>query len=134
MERPDFERIVREEFARIPSHIRQRLENVDFVLEDEATSAQRSSHGMRRGDELLGLYEGVPLSERKSGYFGVLPDKISLFQGPLERCAGRDAEDLRKTVYDTLLHEIGHHFGFCEKDVRSLERKRARRKGSARGD
>lgn len=127
MERPDFERMVAEEFAKIPSGIREKLENVDFVLEDEATPGQRSSHGMRRGDELLGLYEGIPLSERKTGYFGVLPDKISLFKGPLERSSERDAEDVRKMVYDTLLHEIGHHFGFCEKDVRSLERKRARR-------
>ncbi|HTM67842.1 MAG TPA: metallopeptidase family protein [Candidatus Binatia bacterium] len=132
MERPDFERMVGEEFAKIPAHIREKLENVDFVLEDEATPGQRNSHGMRRGDELLGLYEGVPQNARKTGYFGVLPDKISLFKGPLERCAERDAEDVRKLVYDTLLHEIGHHFGFCEKDVRSLERKRARRPGPSR--
>ncbi|HTK05414.1 MAG TPA: metallopeptidase family protein [Candidatus Eisenbacteria bacterium] len=128
MERSLFERMVAEEFARIPDNIRKKLENVDFVLEDEASAGQRDSHGMRRGDELLGLYEGVPLSSRRSGYFGVLPDKISLFQGPLERCASADDAELRKMVYDTLLHEIGHHFGFCETDVRSLERKRARRK------
>lgn len=130
MERGQFERLIAEEFARIPPHIKEKLDNVDFVLEDEASDDQRSAHGMRRGDELLGLYEGVPLNERRGSYFGVLPDKISLFHGPLERCAEGDDVELRKLVYDTLLHEIGHHFGFCEKDVRKLERKRARRKGA----
>lgn len=129
MERQEFERIVEAQFKALPKRITEKLENVDFVLEDEASPQQRSSHGMRRGDELLGLYEGVPQSERLAGYFGVLPDKISLFQGPIERCSGTDLAAIAKTVYDTLLHEIGHHFGFCEKDVRALERKRKRRKG-----
>ena len=129
MEQIQFEQLVGEEFTRVPAHIKAKLENVDFVLEQEAHDGQRSAHGMRSGDELLGLYEGVPLNARRGVYFGVLPDKISLFQGPLERSAEGDEAALRKLVYDTLLHEIGHHFGFCEKDVRKLERKRARRKG-----
>ncbi len=129
MDRDAFERLVEDRFKALPKHITEKLENVDFVLEDEATPAQRKSHGMRRGDELLGLYEGVPQNERRAGYFGVLPDKISLFRGPIERCSGTDEGAIAKTVYDTLLHEIGHHFGFCETEVRALERKRKRRKG-----
>ncbi|MEY4744871.1 MAG: hypothetical protein RL272_816, partial [Candidatus Parcubacteria bacterium] len=113
MDRAAFESLVEGQFKSLPRNITEKLANVDFVLEDEASAAQRSSHGMRRGDELLGLYEGVPLNERLTGYFGVLPDKISLFQGPLERCGEGDDAVLRKLVYDTLLHEIGHHFGFC---------------------
>lgn len=129
MDRAAFERLVERQFKALPGHITEKLANVDFVLEDEASPAQRTSHGMRRGDELLGLYEGVPQSERRAGYFGVLPDKISLFQGPIERCGGTDEATVAKLVYDTLLHEIGHHFGFCEKDVRALERRRKRRRG-----
>lgn len=128
MPRDEFEQFVEAQFRRLPAHIVDRLENVDFVLEDEATDEQLDEHGMRVDDELLGLYEGTALDARGEAYFAVLPDKITLFQGPLERCAEGDEEELKTLVYDTLLHEIGHHFGFCEKDVRRLERKRARRK------
>lgn len=128
MPREKFESLVEEQFAKLPPHIVERLENVDFVLEDEATDAQLDEHGMRMDDELLGLYEGTAQDVRGEAYFAVLPDKITLFQGPIERCAEEDAVELRIIVYETLLHEIGHHFGFCEKDVRRLERKRARRK------
>lgn len=131
MPREKFETLVEEQFAALPTHIVERLENVDFVLEDEAADEQLEEHGMRQDDELLGLYEGTAQDARGESYFAVLPDKITLFQGPIERCADGDAAELRTIIYDTLLHEIGHHFGFCEKDVRRLERKRGRRKKRA---
>jgi len=140
LSRESFERLVEVEFARLPQHIVAKLQNVEFVLEDEPTEEQkeigREEHGewepcddpecadCANADDLLGLYEGLPLNERGADYTA-LPDKITLFQGPLERLAAGDEQVLREEIYETLLHEIGHHFGFCEEDVLRLEDKRA---------
>lgn len=142
MTRAEFEKLVDEEFARLPPHIVAKLRNVGFVLEQEPTDEQRELGAEAHLDEpcgdpeceecaepgdLLGLYEGLPLNERGAGDMA-LPDKITLFQGPLERLAGDDLQFLRDEIYETLLHEIGHHFGFCEDDVLRLEDKRAEQK------
>ena len=88
------------------------LDNVDVVVEDEPTPEQI---GRRDADEetLFGLYEGVPLTERGSGYSLVLPDKITIFRGPLERAFDSPAEIARE-VRITVVHELAHHLGFEE--------------------
>jgi predicted Zn-dependent protease with MMP-like domain len=77
------------------------MSNVEIVVEDEPPD----------GQPLLGLYRGVPLPRRSSRYDGVLPDKISIFRGPITRLAADGADRLRREVSHVVLHEIAHHFG-----------------------
>ena len=126
MEREHFEKLVRAAWRRIPGRFRRRVHNVAIVVEDEPTRGQLRSSDVPPGDTLLGLYQGVPLTQRGSGYGMVLPDKISLFQGPIERAARSPAE-IPEIVYDTLWHEVAHYFGMSEREVRVSERRRRRR-------
>jgi predicted Zn-dependent protease with MMP-like domain len=93
---------------------------VAVVVEDWPTAAHRHRLRLRPYETLFGLYEGVPLTQRSSGYNLALPDRITLFQGPLEADAGADRERLRKQVRIVVLHEIAHHFGFGEERLREL--------------
>jgi predicted Zn-dependent protease with MMP-like domain len=128
MDRREFERLVGQAWKRIPREFRERVENVAIVVEPEPSRAQLRSAGVPPGDTLLGLYQGVPLTQRGSWYQMVLPDKISLFQGPIEREAG-GAADLPRVIYETLWHELAHYFGMEEHQVRRAERRRRRRTG-----
>ena len=109
-----FERLVVRAVDGLPRHLLAMLENVEIVVEDEPTPEQQATGG-RNGDaeELFGLYEGTPLTERTSGYSMVLPDKITLFRGPLERAFGTSGE-LTRQVRITVVHELAHHFGLDE--------------------
>jgi len=71
---------------------------------------------------LLGLYQGIPLTNRTSGYSGALPDKITIYRGPLERYYGRDQAELRAQVKRVVLHEIAHHFGISDERLTELGR------------
>lgn len=125
MDHREFERLVAQAWKRIPREFRDRVENVAIVVEPEPTRAQLRQAGVPRSDTLLGLYQGVPLTQRGSWYQMVLPDKISLFQGPLEREAD-NPEDLPRVIYETLWHELAHYFGMSEGQVRASERRRRR--------
>ena len=120
MRAADFDQIVEEAFARIPSRFRKRLENVAIIVEQEPNPSQVRSHST-----LLGLYEGHPLTYRSVSDPFRPPDRITIFQGPHERMARSDAH-LRQLVTDTLWHEIAHYFGMDEARVRRAERRRAR--------
>ena len=109
MTRAEFERLVREAVDEIPSEIRARLDNVDLVVEVRATKEQLVGSGIEDGYSLLGLYEGVPLTNRFD-YGMVLPDKITLFQETLESICSSDEEIIRE-VRDTVIHEVAHHLG-----------------------
>lgn len=123
MRRGEFEEIVKQAWRRIPRRFRREIHNLAVVVEDEPSREQLRRPGVRPGDTLLGLYQGVPLTQRGPWYGMVLPDKISLFQGPIERAARRP-EDIPRIVYDTLWHEVAHYFGMSEKEVRAAERRR----------
>lgn len=125
MHRRDFERLVGRAWKRIPREFRDRVENVAIVVEPEPTRSHLRQAGVPPYDTLLGLYQGVPLTQRGSWYQMVLPDKISLFQGPIEREA-RNPEDLPRVIYETLWHELAHYFGMDEPAVRRAERRRRR--------
>jgi len=127
MRREAFEQAVREAWLAIPAKFRQRVHNLAIVVEDEPSPELLRQNGLPPGYALLGLYHGVPLIHRGASYGMVLPDKISLFQGPIERAAQR-ADDIREVIYDTLWHEIAHYFGMNEAQVRAAERKRASRR------
>ncbi len=123
MEGENFEKLINEGINSIPKEFLDKLENVALVIEDEPTYAQRIKLRLRMGITLFGLYEGVPLLNRGRGYSGVLPDKIIIFKNPIIRHA-RDEEDLKEIVKHTVWHEIAHHFGMNEQDVRRAEARR----------
>jgi predicted Zn-dependent protease with MMP-like domain len=118
-----FERLVSEALEKLPEEFRSRLSNVAIVIEDEPTPAQLSSARVHPESILLGLYEGVPQTKRSIFSFGELPDKITVFKHPIERIAARPG-DLQTIVHDTVLHEIGHHFGMNEERIRRWELRR----------
>jgi predicted Zn-dependent protease with MMP-like domain len=109
---PDFERIIRETLDSLPPELRSRISNVDILVEDEPPPGQR----------LLGLYQGVPLTRRGSGYSGALPDKITIYRGPLQRLSGGDADALRRQIRHVVLHELAHHFGISDRRLIEIDR------------
>ncbi len=119
MEREYFERLVAASVNALPQEFQELLHNIEVVVEDRPTSAQLNEAGMEPGDSLLGLYEGVPLTERGSYYGMVLPDKISIFQKPIEDACRSDAE-IKAEVQRVVLHEIAHYFGFDDERLDEL--------------
>ena len=108
----DFEACVREALETLPPDLAKAMSNVELVIEDEPPE----------GQPLLGLYQGVPLTRRTTGYGAVPPDKISIFRGPLERRYGRDAAALRDQIRRVVLHEIAHHFGISDERLHEIDR------------
>jgi len=123
----NFEKIVSEGMKAIPEKFLKLLDNVDIIIEDEPTLAQKRKLKLRQGWTLFGLYEGIPQSKRGVNYSAVLPDKITIFRKPIETAA-RNEEEMRKIVKNTVWHEIAHHFGMSEERVRLAENKRKNRK------
>ena len=119
MERNEFEQYVVDAIERLPRNIRGKIKNVALCVEDWPSHDQFQKAGTRRGDTLLGLYEGVPLTERGSGYGMVLPDKITIFQGPIEEMC-RTEDDVRAQVRRTVVHEIAHFFGISDEQLRRM--------------
>ncbi len=119
MHRARFESLVRRALAGLPEPIRRRLSNVDVVIRHYPTRSDLRQAGLGPRDALYGLYEGVPLTERGYDYNLVLPDKITIFQGPLEADFADD-EELVQQVRVTVLHEIAHHFGLSEEAMEEL--------------
>lgn len=119
-----FKKIVEDAFIAIPEKFRRLLSNVQIVVEDEASQVQRQKVHASPGSLIFGLYEGVPQTKRGMGYGGVLPDKITIFQKPIEQVAGGDEEKIRKIVNDAVYHEIAHHFGTNEERIRQIEIRR----------
>ncbi len=116
----EFEEIAHEEFEGLPPAFRDRLDNVHIVVEEVDSRSRRRRAGVYRDSMLLGLYEGVPLSQRGTGYgvYPVVPDRITLFQRNIERTVG-SREELRQRIREVMVHEIAHHFGMSEKEIRA---------------
>jgi predicted Zn-dependent protease with MMP-like domain len=117
--REEFERIAEEEFEALPEVFRTRMENVHLVVEDSDSGEKRRRAGVYSGSMLLGLYEGVPLSKRGTEYgmYPVVPDRITLFQKNIEATVSSDAE-LRARIREVIVHELAHHFGMTEREIR----------------
>jgi predicted Zn-dependent protease with MMP-like domain len=107
-----FEELVVEAMDGLPTWIQERLDNVEVLVEDLPPPGERL---------LLGLYEGIPLTQRGGGYFGVLPDRITLFKRSIETVAV-DEEDLRRVVRHTVVHEFAHFFGISDDRLREIDR------------
>lgn len=109
MESVKFQSLVRQAVERIPDTFRSRLDNVDVVVEDKHAREELGGHVLDEDANLLGLYEGLPLTERHD-YGMLLPDKITLYQEAIESLCSSD-EEVIKEIQDTLIHEVAHHFG-----------------------
>src|SRR5437879_8255473 len=108
----DFARVIEDALDSLPRNLRDQMSNVEIVVEDEPPP----------GQPLLGLYQGVPLTRRGSNYSGALPDKITIYRGPLERLYGYDAELLSRQIRHVVLHEVAHHFGISDQRLIEIDR------------
>jgi predicted Zn-dependent protease with MMP-like domain len=110
--REQFETWVQDAIDAVPPDIAELIDNVAFVVEEEPPP----------GEDLLGLYQGIPHPERTSSYGGVLPDVITIYRGPLDRYYGGNPEALRAQIKRTVLHEIAHHFGISDERLVGIDR------------
>ena len=108
----DFERAVQDVLDSLPDRFRAAISNVEIVVEDEPPA----------GSRLLGLYQGIPLTKRTHWYAFALPDKISIYRGPIERMCGDDRERLEAEVRHVVLHELAHHFGISDERLLQIGR------------
>ena len=115
----DFEALVAEALDSLPPDIQEKLENVQVVVDWRPSAAHLRSVGLRPGQSLFGLYEGVPQTQRTSSYGMILPDKITIFQQPIEALCRSD-EQIKRQVRRTVLHELAHHFGISDNRLREL--------------
>lgn len=120
MTRDNFLQLVDEALTTIPARFRDALTNIAIVVEDDPSDAQLADVDIEPPDTLLGLYEGTPLTERQWAHGNALPDKITLFQGPIED-ASEDDDDVVIAIGETLIHEIGHYFGLSEEEIEEIE-------------
>ena len=119
MDRARFEKLVEEALEDLPPQFAERIENVAVIVEDLASPAQLRRAGHGDPHRLLGLYEGIPLTRRPDAYSGALPDRITIFQVPIEEYCRTDAE-IKQQVRSTVMHEIGHYFGMSEEQLREV--------------
>ncbi|HET7737675.1 MAG TPA: metallopeptidase family protein [Tepidiformaceae bacterium] len=105
--------------ATLPPELLERVSNVDIVIETRPTARDRKVAGIGPRRTLLGLYHGVPLTKRGENYNLVLPDKISIYQEPIESMCETD-EEVREQVRVTVLHELAHHFGIDDDRLHEL--------------
>lgn len=116
-----FEKIVVDAVAGMPAEFKELLENVDICIQDWPSSKQLKSVGLRDKYDLLGLYEGTPRTHRDQNYNLVLPDKITIFQKPLEaQCPS--ARELKEEIARTVKHEIAHYFGLDDDRLDEIEK------------
>ncbi len=116
LNRAAFERLVGQAVESLPPRFLEQLQNVDVVVETEPTEEELRHAGIGPGGTLLGLYQGIPQTQRGTWYGSVLPDRIVIYQRPIESVAGSLLE-IRRQVRITLMHEIGHHFGLREGEL-----------------
>lgn len=121
MNQEEFAQLVTRAVEGLPPEFLDKLDNVDIVVEEYPTPARLRKSGLRRGETLLGLYEGVPQTRRGSHYGTVLPDKITLFQKPIEAKCRSDAR-VYEEIKRVLKHEIAHHFGISDARLREIEK------------
>ncbi|PYM63068.1 MAG: hypothetical protein DMD79_09565 [Candidatus Rokuibacteriota bacterium] len=120
LSRREFEKLVERALTRLPGRFRERIENVAVVVEDWADDDTLAEMEIEPPDTLYGLYRGTDLTRRDSFYGGVLPDTITIYQGPIEEdCDSR--EEMEGLIRDTVVHEVGHYFGLDDDRLEELE-------------
>ena len=127
MDRSSFEKLVERSLERLPGKFRSKLRNIMIEIEDEPQEDVLDDMGIEDGT-LYGLYQGVPLTEREWNFGNVLPDRIVIYQGPIERDAANN-DEVEEIVLDTVVHEIGHYFGFDDKELYKIEDRKRKGRG-----
>jgi predicted Zn-dependent protease with MMP-like domain len=120
--RARFEKLVEEALREIPRSFRREMKNVAVVVEDEPPAHILEEMEIEPADTLFGLYQGTPLPERTWAFGNTLPDRISIYQRPIEE-ACEDEEEIRDCVAETVIHEFGHYFGLSEDEIEEIEEK-----------
>ncbi|MEK7220338.1 MAG: metallopeptidase family protein [candidate division NC10 bacterium] len=116
LSRAEFEKLVTQAVESLPPRFLERLENVEVMVESAPTREDLEDAEIEPGRTLFGLYQGVPQTQRGTWYGSVLPDRIVIYQRPIEAIA-RARREIRKEIRITLMHEIGHHFGLGEDEL-----------------
>jgi len=124
MDRPAFEQLVAQALKKLPAKFRKRLHNIVIEIEDYPSQMILDDMGIKSGS-LFGLYQGVPLTEREWNYGNVLPDRIVIYQRPIERVAATE-KGIEDMVLDTVMHEIGHYFGFNDAALYAMKTKKGK--------
>jgi predicted Zn-dependent protease with MMP-like domain len=120
MTRRQFEALVERALRRLPRPFKEKLANIALVVEDWADDETLADMGVEPPDTLYGLYRGVDFTRRDSSYGNVLPDTITIYQGPIEEdCA--DEQEMAELVRETVIHEIGHYFGLDDETMHRIE-------------
>lgn len=126
--RETFDRLVAEALDNLPAYIRERMDNVAVVVEERPAPAKLQELGYPPGDDLLGLYEGVPKHQRGAGYHLAVPDRVTIYrQGILSEAGSRGHAAVVEEVRTTVIHEVAHHFGIDDDELDQLEGKKRRR-------
>ena len=122
MTRERFSELVEDALRDIPRRFRKAMKNVAVVVEDDPPAHVLEEMEIDPGDTLFGLYQGTPLTQRGWGYGNALPDRISIYQNPIED-ACEDDDEIRDCVAETVIHEFGHYFGLSEEEIEEIEEK-----------
>jgi predicted Zn-dependent protease with MMP-like domain len=122
LSRDEFTRLVEEALSEIPRRFRAEMKNVAVVVEDEPSQDLLEEMEIEPGGSLFGLYQGIPLPERAWAHGNTLPDRISIYQRPIEESC-EDHEDIIVCVAETVIHEFGHYFGLSEEEIEEIEEK-----------
>lgn len=120
MSRDDFARLVDEAVGLIPRRFRREMANLVLAVEDEPSPELLAEMEVEPPDSLYGLYQGPPLPERAWGHGNALPDRITIFQRPIEEDC-EDDDEVRAVIGETLIHEVGHYFGLSEDEIQEIE-------------
>ena len=122
MTRDAFEQLVTEALTLIPRRFQREMKNLALVVESEPTAELLEEMEIEPPDSLYGLYQGTPLPERTWGFGNALPDRITIFQRPIEEDC-EDEDEIRAVIGETLIHEVGHYFGLSEEEIEEIEEK-----------
>ena len=120
MERERFEELVEEALAELPERFRKRIQNLAVVVEDKPSREVYERTGGSPFSLILGLYHGVPFKHRGPFYGNLPPDVITIYQKPIEQICHTE-EEIKKKVREVVFHEIGHYFGFNDKELKEIE-------------
>lgn len=120
MTRKAFERLVERALGTIPRRFRDAMTNVAVVVEDEPSPDLLDEMEIDPGETLFGLYQGTPLPERSWGHGNTLPDRVTIYQWPIEDACDTD-DEIVKTIGETVIHEFGHYFGLSEEEIEAIE-------------
>src|SRR5712692_1102969 len=120
MNRAQFEPLVESALKKLPRQFREKLANIAVVVEDWADEDTLREMEIEPPDTLYGLYRGIDLTRRDSGYGNVLPDTVTIYQGPIEEDC-EDEEEMAELVRETVVHELGHYFGLDDETMHRIE-------------